>query len=126
MDIIGNYKNVLTKKYAQFTGRAGRSEFWLFVLVNFVISMVFYILTIVAATAGSSTLALVFNLVLLVYGLATLVPTIAVGVRRLHDIGKEGVCFCINFIPLVGGLWYLYLCAQEGERTENRFGEPQP
>ena len=124
MDIIGNYKNVLTNKYAQFNGRAGRPEFWLFVLVNFVISMVFYILTIVAATAGSSTLALVFNLVLLVYGLATLVPTI--GVRRLHDIGKEGVWFCINFIPLVGGLWYLYLCAQEGERTENRFGEPQP
>ena len=126
MDIIGNYKNVLTNKYAQFNGRAGRPEFWLFVLVNFVISMVFYILTIVAATAGSSTLALVFNLVLLVYGFATLVPTIAVGVRRLHDIGKEGVWFCINFIPLVGGLWYLYLCAQEGERTENRFGEPQP
>lgn len=126
MDIIGNYKNVLTNKYAQFNGRAGRPEFWLFVLVNFVISMVFYILTIVAATAGSSTLALVFNLVLLVYGLATLVPTIAVGVRRLHDIGKEGVWFCINFIPLVGGLWYLYLCAQEGEHTENRFGEPQP
>ena len=126
MDIIGNYKNVLTNKYAQFNGRAGRPEFWLFVLVNFVISMVFYILTIVAATAGSSTLALVFNLVLLVYGLATFVPTIAVGVRRLHDIGKEGVWFCINFIPLVGGLWYLYLCAQEGERTENRFGEPQP
>lgn len=126
MDIIGNYKNVLTNKYAQFNGRAGRPEFWLFVLVNFVISMVFYILTIVAATAGSSTLALVFNLVLLVYGLATLVPTIAVGVRRLHDIGKEGVWFCINFIPLVGGFWYLYLCAQEGERTENRFGEPQP
>ena len=126
MDIIGNYKNVLTNKYAQLNGRAGRPEFWLFVLVNFVISMVFYILTIVAATAGSSTLALVFNLVLLVYGLATLVPTIAVGVRRLHDIGKEGVWFCINFIPLVGGLWYLYLCAQEGERTENRFGEPQP
>ncbi len=126
MDIIGNYKNVLTKKYAQFTGRAGRSEFWLFALVNFVITMVFYILTIVAATAGSSTLALVFNLVLLVYGLATLVPTIAVGVRRLHDIGKEGVWFCIIFIPFVGGIWYLYLCAQEGERTENRFGEPQP
>ena len=126
MDIIGNYKNVLTNKYAQFNGRAGRPEFWLFVLVNFVISMVFYILTIVAAAAGSSTLALVVYILLLVYALATLVPTIAVGVRRLHDIGKEGVWFCINFFPLVGGLWYLYLCAQEGERTENRFGEPQP
>ena len=126
MDIIGNYKNVLTKKYAQFNGRAGRPEFWLYVLVNFVITMVLYILTIVGVTAGSSTLALVFNLVLLVYGLATLVPTIAVGVRRLHDIGKEGVWFCVNFIPFVGGIWYLYLCAQEGERTENRFGEPQP
>ena len=126
MDIIGNYKNVLTKKYAQFTGRAGRSEFWLFVLVNFVITMVLYILTIVAAAAGSSTLALVTYILLLVYALATCIPTIAVGVRRLHDIGKEGVWFCVNFIPFVGGIWHLYLCAQEGERTENRFGEPQP
>ena len=126
MDIIGNYKNVLTKKYAQFTGRAGRSEFWLYVLVNFVITMVLYILTIVGVAAESSALASVANILLIVYALATLVPTIAVGVRRLHDIGKEGDWFCINFIPLVGGLWYLYLCAQEGERTENRFGEPQP
>ena len=126
MDIIGNYKNVLTKKYAQFNGRAGRPEFWLYVLVNFVITMVLYILTIVGVAAESSALASVANILLIVYALATLVPTIAVGVRRLHDIGKEGVWFCINFIPLVGGLWYLYLCAQEGERTENRFGEPQP
>ena len=126
MDIIGNYKNVLTKKYAQFNGRAGRPEFWLYVLVNFVITMVLYILTIVAAAAGSSTLALVTYILLLVYALATCIPTIAVGVRRLHDIGKEGVWFCVNFIPFVGGIWYLYLCAQEGERTENRFGEPQP
>ena len=126
MDIIGNYKNVLTKKYAQFTGRAGRSEFWLFALVNFVITMVLYILTIVGVAAESSALASVANILLIVYALATLVPTIAVGVRRLHDIGKEGVWFCVNFIPFVGGIWYLYLCAQEGERTENRFGEPQP
>ena len=126
MDIIGNYKNVLTNKYAQFNGRAGRPEFWLFALVNFVITMVLYILTIVAAAAGSSTLALVTYILLLVYALATCIPSIAVGVRRLHDIGKEGVWFCVNFIPFVGGIWYLYLCAQEGERTENRFGEPQP
>ncbi len=126
MDIIGNYKNVLTKKYAQFNGRAGRPEFWLYVLVNFVITMVLYILTIVGVATESSALALVANILLIVYALATLVPTIAVGVRRLHDIGKEGVWFCVNFVPLVGGIWYLYLCAQEGERTENRFGEPQP
>ena len=125
MDIIGNYKNVLTKKYAQFNGRAGRPEFWLYVLVNFVITMVLYILTIVGVATESSALALVANILLIVYALATLVPTIAVGVRRLHDIGKEGVWFCVNFVPLVGGIWYLYLCAQEGERTENRFGEPQ-
>ena len=88
--------------------------------------MVLYILTIVGVATESSALALVANILLIVYALATLVPTIAVGVRRLHDIGKEGVWFCVNFIPFVGGIWYLYLCAQEGERTENRFGEPQP
>ena len=104
MDIIGNYKNVLTKKYAQFNGRAGRPEFWLYVLVNFVITMVLYILTIVGVATESSALALVANILLIVYALATLVPTIAVGVRRLHDIGKEGVWFCVNFIPFVGGI----------------------
>ena len=114
MDIIGNYKEVLTKKYAQFNGRAGRAEFWRFVLVNIAITFVLYILMFI-----------VFSLLMGAFGLATIVPSIAVGVRRMHDLGKDGVWICVNFIPFIGGIWYIVLCATEGERTANRFGEPQ-
>ncbi len=124
MDIIGNYKDILTNKYAQFKGRAGRSEFWQFVLVNFVISIVFQILVRVAGQG--STLALVFSGILGLYSLAILVPGLAVSVRRMHDIGKGGGWIFISAVPIIGAIWYIVLCVKEGEPTANRFGEPQP
>ena len=125
MDIIGNYKEVLTKKYAQFNGRAGRAEFWQFVLVNIAVTFVLYILMFIVALTGVKALSMVFSLLMGAFGLATIVPSIAVGVRRMHDLGKDGVWICVNFIPFIGGIWYIVLCATEGERTANRFGEPQ-
>ncbi len=124
MDIIGNYKDILTNKYAQFKGRAGRGEFWQFVLVNFVISIVFQILVTVAGQG--STLALVFSGILGLYSLAILVPGLAVSVRRMHDIGKGGGWIFISAVPIIGAIWYIVLCVKEGEPTANRFGEPQP
>ena len=124
MDIIGNYKDILTNKYAQFKGRAGRGEFWQFALVNFVISIVFQILVTVAGQG--STLALVFSGILGLYSLAILVPGLAVSVRRMHDIGKGGGWIFISAVPIIGAIWYIVLCVKEGEPTANRFGEPQP
>ncbi|MFC2264467.1 MAG: DUF805 domain-containing protein [Prevotella conceptionensis] len=124
MDIIGNYKNVLTKKYSDFKGRAGRTEYWLFVLVNVVIVTVFQIL--MKVVEGSTAGTLVVSGIFCLFSLALLVPGLAISVRRMHDIGKGGEWFFINFIPVIGAIWFLVLCIKEGEPTANRFGEPQP
>lgn len=60
--------------------------------------------------------------VIIILGL--LVPTLAVSVRRLHDIGKGGEWIFINLIPLIGSIWFLILLIKEGEKVANRFGNP--
>ena len=106
------------KKYAVFAGRARRTEYWMFALVNFIISVV---LQIIARASGSNVLTIIS----LVYALALLLPGLAVLVRRLHDIGKSGAWFWIVLIPLVGPIWLLVLMATAGERNANRYG-PDP
>ena len=124
MDIIGNYKNVLINKYALFKGRANRSEFWLFALVNVAISIVYRIL--VSVLAGSTAATLIVSIIVGVFALAILVPGIALSVRRMHDVGKGGGWIFISFVPIIGSIWFLVLCIKEGEPAANRFGEPQP
>ena len=124
MDIIGNYKNVLINKYALFKGRANRSEFWLFALVNVAISIVYRIL--VSVLAGSTAATLIVSIIFGVIALAILVPGLALSVRRMHDIGKGGGWIFISFVPIIGSIWFLVLCIKEGDPAANRFGEPQP
>ena len=93
-------------KYATFTGRASRSEFWWFAL--------FQVLAVLVA----SFIYRHFGTLVM---LGLLVPSIAVGVRRLHDIGKSGWLLLIGFIPLVGHLILLYFFVQPSA-TANAFG----
>ena len=124
MDIFGNYKIVLINKYALFKGRANRSEFWLFALVNVAISIVYRIL--VSVLAGSTAATLIVSIIVGVFALAILVPGIALSVRRMHDVGKGGGWIFISFVPIIGSIWFLVLCIKEGDPAANRFGEPQP
>ncbi len=96
-------------KYATFTGRASRSEFWWFTL--------FQVLAVVVAAAIYRHLG---TLVML----ALLVPSVAVGARRLHDIGKSGMFLLIGLIPFVGHLILLYFFVQPSA-TSNAFGNPE-
>lgn len=57
------------------------------------------------------------------YSLAILVPTLAVTVRRLHDIGKSGWMYFVGLIPLIGGIWLLVLLVTEGNHGPNQYGE---
>nr|WP_302052016.1 DUF805 domain-containing protein [Hymenobacter sp. BRD128] len=59
------------------------------------------------------------------YSLALLIPSLAVGVRRLHDVGKSGFFMLIAFVPLVGAIWLLVLFCTEGTRGDNEYG-PDP
>jgi uncharacterized membrane protein YhaH (DUF805 family) len=93
-------------KYAAFDGRASRSEFWWFALFTFLVS---------AGTGMvSQTLSGLFSL-------AVLLPSLAVGARRLHDIDKSGWWLLMWFVPLIGWLLLLFWAAQEGKEP-NRFG----
>ncbi|WP_289663740.1 DUF805 domain-containing protein [Flavobacterium panacagri] len=101
------YKKVVFENYANFKGRARRKEFWTVVLVNVIISVV---LSVVLGIISSS-LAMLANL----FTLAVLIPSIAVGVRRMHDVGKSG---WFILIPL----YDIYLAAMEGEKGANKYG----
>lgn len=120
--IISNFMEIILGKYAQFKGRAGRSEFWMFYLVYFIIGAVFSILMNFVASISFLYYIILVLQVIIILGL--LVPTLAVSVRRLHDIGKGGEWIFINLIPLIGSIWFLILLIKEGEKVANRFGNP--
>lgn len=96
-------------KYARFDGRASRSEYWWFALGYGVLVMLFYIPLAIGAAAESTAVVLIFGLLLLVVALAGIVPSIAVGVRRLHDGGFSGWMYLLGFIPGCGGIIQIVL-----------------
>ena len=116
--LLINYFNVL-KKYFVFDGRAGRGEFWLFMLCNFIIGIVLSIL------GNIPVLGVVFKIISGLYSLAVLVPSLAVGIRRLHDTNKTGLLMLLNLIPGIGSIIVLVLCIPEGTPGENQYG-PDP
>ena len=108
-DIIANFKDVVLNKYVKFDGRADRSEFWQFALALVLIGFAFSILG--AIFAKLKLIVILLNIVSGLISLALLIPAIAVSVRRLNDIGKSWPWIFINFIPLVGQIWFLILMA---------------
>jgi uncharacterized membrane protein YhaH (DUF805 family) len=114
------YLKVLKEHYSDFKGRARREEYWMFVLFNFIFSFVIIFIFIgigiaidVPALAGLGYL----------YYLAVLIPSIAVVVRRLHDVGKSGWYYFVSLIPLVGFIWLLVLLCTDSENGPNKWGE---
>lgn len=111
--LISNFRIVVIERFAKFEGRAGKREFWYFVLVNVVVSILISLLR-------SDVLSYA-------YSLAILVPSLAVGVRRLHDINKSGWLMAIVVIPVIGIIILLVLAAQDGTPGANQYGDnPEP
>jgi uncharacterized membrane protein YhaH (DUF805 family) len=118
------YLKVL-RQYADFSGRARRKEFWYFVLFNFIAATVAMFIDLVAGwkiTVDSGSPMLSYGPCYLTYMLATLLPALAVEVRRLHDLGKSGWWMLIALIPLVGVIWLLVLFCTDGQSGQNRYG----
>ena len=109
--------NVLTN-YANFSGRARRSEYWLFCLFTNVVATALSLLTAVTEASFFSVLATLFSL-------AMFIPGLAVTWRRLHDIGKSGGWYFIALIPLVGAILLLIWLATDSQSGENAYG-PNP
>lgn len=127
LGVIENFKHCCIHKYADFEGRASRSEYWnfflayqlLFVAILFGCAFLSYISPV------SSTVGVGFGLVILVLlSVVMVIPGTAVSVRRLHDQGRSGELVFIGLVPIVGTLILLVLMALPGESEPNRFGEP--
>jgi uncharacterized membrane protein YhaH (DUF805 family) len=116
------YLDVLKSKYAQFSGRARRKEYWLFLLFNMLVSIG---LVIVDGITGTLDEEAGIGLLSGLYSLAVLVPAIAVTVRRLHDTDRSGLWLLIVLLPLIGAIVMLVFLCQDGTKGENQFG-PSP
>jgi uncharacterized membrane protein YhaH (DUF805 family) len=124
------------KKYATFSGRASRSEFWWWQLIWMIITIVFEIILVsvaARATVSSNTGAAVpgpayfaVAAVLWVISLGVLVPTLAVTWRRLHDTNRSGGNYFLGLIPLVGGIILLVFLAGSSNPAGARFDQPRP
>ena len=112
---FGQAVSTCFSKYATFAGRARRSEYWWFFLFNIIVSIV---ATVIDAALGTAFVALLV-------ALALIVPSIAVGVRRLHDTGRSGWWMLIGLVPLVGGIVLLVFFASDSTPETNDYG-PSP
>lgn len=121
-----NYYIQALRKYAVFTGRARRSEYWYFVLFNLIFAIVAGILdNVLHDTFTLQGAPLLYGYIYLAYGLFAFLPGLAVLVRRLHDIGKSGWFFFIILIPIAGGIWLIVLLFKDSQPGENKWG-PNP
>lgn len=111
----------VTKNFANFNGRARRKEYWGTMLVYIIVAVILSMLMNITFWI-SEYLSYFFVLVASIFYLATIVPIIALTVRRLHDIDKSGWWYWISLVPLIGGIWLLILLCTEGTRGDNRFG----
>ena len=109
------YLEVL-KKYAVFSGRARRKEYWYFALFNIIISIVLVVIEFIIIGSG---------LLGGIYALAILIPGIAVTVRRLHDTGRSGWWCLIGLVPLIGVIVILIFAVLDSQPGENDYG-PNP
>ncbi|MFT2009884.1 DUF805 domain-containing protein [Pontibacter sp. 13R65] len=109
------YKMVLSK-YAEFSGRSRRSEYWYFMLFNVIISMV---LALVDMAVGS------FGILGGLYSLFIFIPSLALTVRRLHDTGRSGWWMLISLIPFIGWIVLLVFTVSDSQYGDNQYG-PNP
>lgn len=100
----------IQKHYADFQGRVGRQEFWMFILFSFGLNVVLSILGI--------------DVIGTIISLALLAPSLAIGARRLHDTGRSGWWQLLGLIPVIGWIVLIIWCAEETKPVDNQFGAP--
>jgi uncharacterized membrane protein YhaH (DUF805 family) len=112
------------KRYADFGGRSGRSEYWLFFLFNILVGFGISIVAGIGSAIGGETLGMgAFGLLYVVFFLATIVPSIAVGFRRLHDTDRSAWWYLLAFVPFGAIVLIVFFCLP-GTPGPNRYGEP--
>jgi uncharacterized membrane protein YhaH (DUF805 family) len=110
-----NWYLAVLKNYVGFSGRARRTEYWMFVLFHLIVVVALSVLDRLVFQDGPGYLAPA-------YVLLSIVPAIAVVVRRLHDTGRSGWWYLIGLVPLVGGIVLLVFTVSEGNTGPNEYG----
>ncbi len=113
--VIAYSKRAVLENYANFTGRDNRPQYWWYVLGMFIVYAGLNILS------GVSDL---FGLLVVVFALGVLIPSIAATTRRLHDTGRSGWWQFVSLVPFVGAIILIVLCAQPGQAQFNSYGPP--
>ena len=117
------YLNILTNKYADFSGRARRKEYWMWTL--------YATLIFILAMIMDNMLGLNFELLgqdlgygwmYVIAGIINFIPGLSIVVRRLHDVGKSGWFFLIILIPIIGWIGILIFLCSDGDKEENKWG----
>jgi uncharacterized membrane protein YhaH (DUF805 family) len=122
MNILENFSTIITKKYAQFNGRASRAEFWFFHLISDLIIIALVIIS------GLSQKGYLENILISIFGLYLLfmfIPILALRVRRMHDVGQSGWIILLSLIPIVGALVLFIFELTPSQNGGNKYG-PNP
>ncbi len=116
-----NYFVMALKKYAVFSGRSRRAEYWYFILFSTIITFIVTFIDIAVSTGTGLDIQLLGTL----YGLAVVLPSLGVLVRRLHDTGRSGWYVFISIIPVIGMIVLLVWLATDSQSGMNQYG-PNP
>lgn len=112
------------KRYADFSGRSCRMEYWMFQLFFWgVLIVCALIMGSIGNATGSDTIPGIGAILLTLFFFGSFIPALAVQVRRLHDTGKSGWLILINIIPYIGGLILLVMFCLRGDEGENEYGD---
>jgi len=115
------------QNYTNFVGRANRKEYWYAILLQFLFLIIIQVAATLAEHLNVPILQLLVSVISLIFVLASLIPTLAIAFRRLHDTGRSAWWLLISFVPIVGAIVLLVFLLLAGEPGENRFGPvPQP
>lgn len=116
------YLEAFKNKYADFSGRARRTEYWMFMLFHI---LTIFILAFLSGALNQLGLEFIGLTGLVIYVLLSFIPALSISIRRLHDTGKSGWFYLLTFIPYVGGLILLIFTVQDSEYVSNQWG-PNP
>ncbi len=117
-----NWYLMALRKYAQFTGRSQRSEYWYFVLFLVLIEIVLHVLDrMLGLYRAESSYGVLSGL----FVLAMFIPHLAVGARRLHDTGRSGWWLLIGLVPIIGAIVLIVFFVQDSQPGDNAYG-PNP
>ena len=108
-------ESVLIKNYSNFSGRARRSEYWYWILFSMIVGFILSLTPIFIGPIGSIIQA--------IWGLGTIIPGIAIGVRRLHDIDKSGWWLFLSLAIIIGCIILLIWSIKQGTDGSNNYGD---